>query len=116
MFCPKCRSEYLEGVGICADCGTSLVEKIPVPERYRFVAILETFNLADIAVIKSILDDGGIEYFFLGENYNQIEQLAQPARLAVREDQVDDAREALKDIEVRYLGIASTADREDRED
>ncbi|HYK90370.1 MAG TPA: DUF2007 domain-containing protein [Acidobacteriota bacterium] len=113
MFCPKCRSEYIEGIITCTDCGILLVESIPEPEPYKFVEILETFNLADIAVIKSILDDGDIEYFFLGENFNQIEQMAQPARLAVREDQVDEAKEALKDIEVRYLAIASTANGEE---
>jgi hypothetical protein len=26
-WCPKCRNEYVEGVKVCADCGTPLVEK-----------------------------------------------------------------------------------------
>jgi hypothetical protein len=112
MLCPECRSEYIEGITECTDCGIPLVESIPEPPPYSFVEILETFSLADIAVIKSILDDGDIEYLFLGENFNQIEQLVQPARLAVRDDQVEEAREMLKDLDIRYLGIASTEEGE----
>jgi len=116
MFCPKCRSEYIEGITTCTDCGILLVESIVEPEQYQFVEILETFNLADIAVIKSIFDNADIEFLFLGENFNQIEQLVQPARLGVREDQVDEARKILKDMDIRYFGISSTVDGENEEE
>ena len=26
MWCPKCRTEYQDGVTVCSDCGTELVE------------------------------------------------------------------------------------------
>jgi hypothetical protein len=114
MFCPKCRLEYFEGITTCTDCGVLLVqsiaelephefvESIAEHEPYKFVEILQTFNHADIAVIKSILDDADIEFLFIGE------QLAEPARLAVREDQVDEARKVLKDIDLRYLETFSS--------
>ena len=28
-WCPKCRNEYVEGITICADCGSELVETLP---------------------------------------------------------------------------------------
>ncbi len=107
MFCPQCRNEFVPGITMCSDCGVALVEALPEPEPYKFIEILRTFNLSEIAFIKSILDDSDIEYFFLGENFNRIEQLVQPARLAVREDQVEEAKEILKDLELRYFPIDS---------
>ncbi len=34
-FCPKCRYEYVDGIGECPDCGVCLVEKLEeeVPEE-----------------------------------------------------------------------------------
>ena len=38
MWCPKCKIEYREGITVCADCGTELVEKLE--------------NLVDVCEIK----------------------------------------------------------------
>ncbi len=113
MICPKCKSEFVSGAAVCSDCGIPLVETIPEPEMYKMVEILRTFNLSEIAFIKSILDDSEIEYNFLDENFNQIQQLAQPARLVVREDQAEEAKELLKDLDLRYLGVDSSIEEEE---
>jgi hypothetical protein len=65
MFCPKCLTEYVEGVGVCADCGVALVPELngdcmlETAEWAEFEQILTTFNAGDIAVVKSILAQGG---------------------------------------------------------
>jgi len=69
------------------------------------VEILSTYNQADIAFIKSLLDNERVEYFFVGENFNQIGQLIQPATLVVRKDHAERSREVLKNLKVTFLGI-----------
>src|ERR1700674_4208050 len=62
MFCPKCRCEYREGFSKCADCHVELIPELaPLPEPkpsdfVQYQELLSTYNLADIALIESILD------------------------------------------------------------
>lgn len=50
MWCPKCKTEYTEGITVCADCGTELIEK---PETADFVNICE---IRDEKTADEILD------------------------------------------------------------
>ncbi len=105
MYCPVCRTEYVEHVGRCVDCGAELVEQLPEevpPEYHDYEPILSTFSPADIAIVKSVLDDSDIDYYFHGENSAFMQPFAVPARLMVRKDQADDARALLKDLPVLY--------------
>ena len=109
MVCPECGAEYREGFTECADCRVKLVTALPPERRHTtrgFEEILSTFNLGDIALIKSILDDAKIEYYFRGEIFNQVDPLIQPAILVVRKDQVVTARYLLSNMNVSFLGIS----------
>jgi hypothetical protein len=111
MFCPNCHAEYVPGVKECPDCRELLLERLPdVPPPIEFEEILRTFNLGDIALIKSILENAEIEYFFRGEIFNQVDPLIQPARLSVRTDQAHDAKELLKNMNVSFLGLSTRED------
>jgi hypothetical protein len=107
MWCPFCGAEYVPGIRECPDCRTGLVDAPPPPPvPVEFEEILETFNQGDIALIKSILDDAAIEYFFQGEIFNLVDPLIQPARLRVRKDQAGEVRQLLKDLNVSFLGVS----------
>lgn len=58
MWCPKCRTEYRDGVKVCADCGTPLVESLEEYDREqtRKAAEEETIRLSQ-------LQDGESAYY-----------------------------------------------------
>jgi zinc-ribbon domain len=107
LYCPDCGTEYVEGVTVCADCGTPLTAEPPreeqIPqEALEFEQVLTTFNAGDIAIIKSLLDGQSIDYYFQGEFFSYTRPLVEPARLLVRKDQVNDVKDILKDLELEY--------------
>ena len=109
MFCPKCRAEYREGFHVCSDCNVDLIEVIPPepePEFVNLKEVLATYNPADVAFLKSLLESEGIQYFFKGEHFMYMRPLADPVRLMVREDQVEAALELLKDVDLSVTGIS----------
>ena len=103
MFCPKCEKEYPSGLHQCADCGVDLIEGRP-PETGNdavyvdLVEIFSTYNQGDIAVIKSVLDGEEIHYYFQGESSNMMIAAGSYARLLVRADEADRAREILREF------------------
>ena len=106
MFCPKCRAEYREGFTVCADCEIDLVDVLPKEEKPEFIdfkEVLTTYNPGDVAFIKSLLESEGIQYFFKGENFMYVRPLADPARLMTRSDQVEEAVELLKNVQLSFM-------------
>lgn len=67
-------------------------------EFIDYKVVLTTFKPGDIAMIKSLLDSEGITYFFQGENFTYLDPLVVPARLMVKKDEVEKAKEILKDF------------------
>ena len=99
MFCPDCGAEYVEGVFLCSDCGTPLVPALPeagVPGFVEFVEIPGVYDAGAMAVVKSLLAGEGIEHFFKDESV-YAGKIPLQARLMVRADQADAAREILAD-------------------
>jgi hypothetical protein len=108
MFCPKCRTEYREGFSVCADCNSNLVDELPpeeVPEFAEYVEVLGTYNPADIALIRSILDAENITYYFNAEHFIYVRPLAEPVRLMVKKDGAEKAKEVLKGLDLAILSI-----------
>ena len=113
MFCPVCKSEYVEGVKECHDCRVPLVKELPHPEDQppvEFEEVISTYNQGDIATIRSLLDNAEIDYFISGEMFNLLGPLIQPARLKVRKDQAERARELLATLDLTFLGVSTGED------
>jgi hypothetical protein len=91
MFCPKCRYEYRKGLYVCPDCNVNLIDSLPdgqgkQPEFIEYVELLITYNPADVAMIKSLLDAEDITYYFNAEQFMYVRPLAEPARLMVKKE------------------------------
>lgn len=110
MFCPNCKAEYREGFTRCADCEVDLVDKLPEEEEQdyeidpdiKFVEVLRTVDVIDIAFIKGALDNAGIHYYIKGEMMRNIRPV-DPAVLMVVEDEADEAIKILKKLKLNYF-------------
>ena len=111
MFCPKCRTEYRDGFYVCSDCNSELVDELselPAEEASEFIEYAEvmgTYNPADAALIKSILDSENITYYFNADHFMQVSPLAEPVRVMVKKDEVEKAKELLQGLNLSILAI-----------
>lgn len=64
MICPNCKSEFVEGVYTCSDCGIPLVDYLPAVDHemdnplqdVNFVAVYNPINSQEVSIIKMILE------------------------------------------------------------
>ncbi|MFC2106403.1 DUF2007 domain-containing protein, partial [Candidatus Bipolaricaulota bacterium] len=61
--------------------------------------LVATSNLADIALIKSLLDSEGIPYLAQGEHFNLVRPLVEPVRFLVAEEDLDRAKPLIESID-----------------
>jgi hypothetical protein len=105
MFCPQCKSEYVEGITECAECQVALVEELPpepVPE-YEDLRVVRTYSADhDAELGKSILEANGIDAVIASDEAGgTIPGLAltRGVRLLVDADLLEKAETVFKDLE-----------------
>lgn len=69
--------------------------------------LVRTFNLGDIALIRSLLDSERIVYLAHGEHFNLVRPLVQPVRFLVAEDDLDRARPLIEPLQLTFVPIAN---------
>ncbi len=78
----------------------------------EYKELLKTFNQGDIALIKSLLEAEGIDFYVQGETFNLVRPLAVPPVFMVREDQLQQARDIIQDLNISF-SINKTAHNEE---
>jgi predicted amidophosphoribosyltransferase len=71
-YCPKCRSEFVEGTSVCEDCGVSLLSGSPPAvepaiSNEDLVEIWREQGEINAQMVKSLLEGSGIESMLSGE-------------------------------------------------
>ncbi len=107
MFCPECKSEYVEATNVCQDCGVSLVERKPKPEplenmTWVSIAHFDGTIVADMAV--EILKNNDVPCYTKGDFISSafgINALSLPGgsvKLYIPDSLKAQAEDLLKDI------------------
>jgi len=115
--CPVCSSELelshedrTSRRYHCPECGAfvdSTVDPPTIFDTKNYRLLFTTMNQGDIAVVKSLLDNASIDYYVYDEDFLAVRPLVQPARFFVADDQVEEAKEILKGIDLNAFGISS---------
>ena len=97
MYCPKCRSEFTEGVNECSDCHVGLVDTLPPDPALEDIELVTVFATGDETIAglaESLLAGAGIDYVSKGEGAHGLFGLS-PIELQVGESQAEEARDLL---------------------
>ena len=117
VICPTCSSELELSDGDrtsrkyhCPQC-ESFVDFTQGPPKVfgkkGYALLLTTMNQADIAVIKSILENSEIDYYVYDEEFLTVRPLVQPARFFVEDHQIEEARELLRNFDLHIFGVSN---------
>ena len=105
MICPQCAAEFEAGILYCTDCGIPLEEPLPEEEgdpNMEFEDVKTALDPGALAVLRSILQDRGIENVLKGENflglYPSVGLVSAP-RLIVRKERAEEVRDLVRDMQ-----------------
>ncbi len=87
-----------------------------MPDFIDYEEIIFTNNPGDAAILKSLLDAEEIQYFTQNEHVSQYYYHALPIIFFVRKDQAAEAREIIKDLDLRITSYSTDNLKEERDD
>lgn len=107
MYCPKCRTEYLENITECADCHVHLVDKLPEEtplEKIKWVALRVLPGEVYAEMVEEILSRLNIPHFTKSDwttsafNISSANLVGAKVTIFVPEENQEEAAQILDDI------------------
>lgn len=101
-FCPNCRSEYVDAVTVCAECGVALVDALPsktIDPNVELVQVYRAQGELDAQVVRSLLEANAIDCMLSGESVRlthgiTVDGLAE-VKILVRAEDAERARDVI---------------------
>jgi Putative prokaryotic signal transducing protein len=116
IVCPNCAGELrlsdedrVSRKFRCPECEALVDFTGPQPvilQKKNYTEIFTSRNQGDIALLKSFLDDSDIDYYIDGEDFLAMYPLIQPVRFFILDDQVEEAKEILKQFDTSAFGVS----------
>lgn len=79
----------------------------------ELVKLISTSNLADIALIKSLLDSEDITYFAHGENFHLVQPLIEPVQFLVSPEDLERATILIEGLRLSFSPLAGASSEEE---
>jgi len=101
-FCPKCRSEYVDTVKVCAECGVALVDVLPphsIDPNVELVTVYRAQGEVDAQLMRSLLEANQVDCMLSGESVRlthgiTVDGLAE-VKILVRSEDAERARDVI---------------------
>lgn len=104
MICPKCETEYVEGIEVCSDCGTELIKvddfELNLVHHEDWTTVYSTDVLYEAEMIKANLDGADIKAIILSQkdkNFPATGDLS-VIKLLVKKEDAEDSLKIISDL------------------
>jgi hypothetical protein len=107
MYCPKCRTQYIENIKECSDCQVLLVEKLPEEtplEKIKWVALTPLAGEIYAEMVEEVLQKLDIPNFTKSDwatsafNISSANLVGAKVTIFVPEENRDDAAQLIEEL------------------
>jgi len=109
-ICPNCKYEYIEGIAICPDCNTPLVDELELNKfdelsEDDWALVYTSFSVIDVDMLKENLESAGISASILSQKDSSfpVPGDLSKVKLFVKKADVSEALEFIQTVKSKSL-------------